>query len=270
MQMKLPLLAALIGFLTAFPAYAQLDSQVERATAWKATLAKHIAGNKLLSIEGRRQTIDGRGQAGRAKITFVIDRSGKLISRTLDASTGSRQLDVALLAIFDRAQPFPEPPSELKEDTFSFIVPLVFSGRHFDLEPYGLAASVPTPAFAASDAMDAWRKTVTEHVWRNRAFPPEAMGQRGDAGVTFVIDRSGKLISNALIESTGSPPLDAVALKMVERSEPFPKPPRDAKDELQRMTILMTLDGAPRMDGPGPWADEAKVKAKVNSVCRGC
>jgi protein TonB len=268
MQMKFPLLAALLGLLLGYPAYAQLESQVERATVWKATLTKHIVGNKLLPIDGRGQTIEGRGQAGRAKITFVIDRSGRLISRTLEASTGSRQLDVALLAIFDRAQPFPEPPSELKEDTFSFIVPLVFSGRHFDVVPYGLAASVPTPAFAASDAMDAWRKTVTEHVWQHRVFPPEAIGQRADAGVTFVVDRSGKLISNTLVESTGFASLDAATLAMVERSVPFPKPPAEAKDDLQRMTILIAYDGTPPMGGA--WADEAKVKAKVNSVCRGC
>jgi len=139
MQMKLLLSATLLGLLAAFPALAQTDKQVGRATAWKATLTKHIAGNKLLPIEGR-------GQAGNAKVSFVINRSGKLMTRTLVASTGSRQVDAALLAIFDRAQPFPEPPSELTEDTFSFIVPLVFSGRHFDLVPYGLAASVPTPS----------------------------------------------------------------------------------------------------------------------------
>ncbi|WFU73516.1 MULTISPECIES: energy transducer TonB [unclassified Bradyrhizobium] len=262
------MLTAFLGLLAAFPAHAQSDLQVERATAWKATLAKHIAGNKLLPIEGRGQTIDGRGQAGRAKITFVIDRSGRLISRALDASSGSRQVDVALLTIFDRAQPFPEPPSELKEETFSFIAPLVFSGRHFDLVPYGLAASVPTPAFAASDAMDAWRKAVTEHVGHHRRFPPEAIGQRGDTGVTFVVDRSGKLISNTLVESAGIPPLDAETLAMVERSVPFPKPPAETKDDLQRVTILITFDGTQPMGGP--WADEAKVKAKVNSVCRGC
>jgi protein TonB len=173
-----------------------------------------------------------------------------------------------LLAIFDRAQPFPEPPSELQEDTFSFIAPLVFSGRHFDVVPYGLAASAPTPAFAMSDALDAWRKAVTEHVWRNRVFPPEAIGQRADAGVTFVVDRSGKLISNVLVESTGFAPLDAATLAMVERSVPFPKPPAEAKDDLQRMTVLIAYDGTPPMGGA--WADEAKVKAKVNSVCRGC
>ena len=175
-----------------------------------------------------------------------------------------------MLAIFDRAQPFPEPPSELTEDTFSFTVPIVFAGRHFQVPPYGLAASMPTPAFAASDALDAWRKTVTEHVWRHRMFPPEAIGQRGNTGVTFVVDRSGKLISSALVESAGSPPLDAETLAMVERSVPFPKPPVEARDDLLRMTVLMAFDGTPPKDGPGPWADEAKVKAKVNSVCRGC
>jgi len=264
MQMKFPLLAAFLGLLlAACPAYAQLDTQVELATAWKATLAKHIAGNKLLPIEGR-------GQAGSAKVSLVINRSGKLMSRTLVAGTGSRQVDAALLAIFDRAQPFPEPPSGLTEETFAFIVPLVFSGHHFDLVPYGLAASVPTPAFAASDAMDAWRKVVTEHVWRHRVFPPEMMGQRADTGVTFVIDRSGKLISNALVESSGLPPLDRETLAMVERSVPLPKPPAGAKDDLQRMTILMAFDGTRPMGEPGPRADEAKVKAKVNSICRGC
>lgn len=259
MQMKFYLLAALLALLAPCSADAQSDSQVERATAWKATLTKHIAGNKLLPTEGR-------GQTGSAKVSFVIDRSGKLISRTLVVSTGSPPVDAALLAIFDRAQPFPEPPSELTEDTFSFIVPLDVRGRHFDLVPYGLAASTPTPAFAVSDAMDAWRKGVTEHVRRHVVFPPEVIGQRGDTGVTFVVDRSGKLISNALVESAGLPPLDRETLAMVERSVPFPKPPAEARDDLQRVTILMTFDGTQ----PGPLADEAKLKAKLNSVCRGC
>ena len=83
-----------------------------------------------------------------------------------------------------------------------------------------------------------------------------------------MIDRSGKLISNVLVESTGLTPLDTETLAMVERSAPFPKPPAEAKDDLQSVTILMTFDGTHPKDGP--WADEAKVKAKVNGVCRGC
>ena len=135
---------------------------------------------------------------------------------------------------------------------------------------FSLVMGLAPPAAAESEAMIAWRKTVTEHVWRNRMFPPEAIGQRGDAGVTFVVDRSGKLISHALVESTGSRLLDGAALKMIERSEPFPKPPSDATDDLQRVTILMTLDGT-QPKGSWSWAeDEAKIKTRLNGVCRGC
>ncbi|MCK1391448.1 TonB family protein [Bradyrhizobium sp. 1] len=261
MQMKFPLLAALLGLLLGYPAHAQTEPQSESVKAWKARLLAHIASYRQFPAEAL-------GQTGEAKVTFVIDRSGGLISRSLAVSTGSRPLDVAALEIVARAQPFPAPPSELKDESLTLTVPIVFGGRQFRVQPSGLVLSRPGPALTESDAMAAWRKTVTEHVWQHRMFPPEAIGQRADAGVTFVVDRAGKLISNTLVESTGFAPLDAATLAMIERSVPFPKPPAEAKDDLQRMTILIAYDGTPPMGGA--WADEAKVKAKVNSVCRGC
>lgn len=261
MQMKFPLLAAFLGLLAAFPAYAQTDAPSESVKAWKARLSAHIAGYRLFPVAAR-------GQTGVAKVTFVIDRSGKLISRALAVSSGSRPLDVAALEIVARAQPFPAPPSEFKDDSFTLTVPIVFEDRRFQVPLSGLELGGPSPVLAEADGMAAWRKAVTEHVWRHRAFPPEAMGQRGDAGVTFVVDRAGKLISNALVESTGFAPLDAATLAMIERSVPFPKPPTDAKDDLQRVTVLIAYDGTAPMGGA--WADEARVKAKINSVCRGC
>lgn len=262
MQVKFPLLA-LLGFLVVLPVRAQTEPQSDNIKAWKARLASHVASNKFFPAAAW-------GQEGKAKVTFVIDRSGKLISRALTESAGSRPLDEAALAIVARAQPFPAPPPELKDDSFSFTVPIVFSGRQFQVPSVGIVLSMPDPMVTEADPVAAWRKTVTEHVWRHRAFPPAAIGLRGDAGVTFVVDRSGKLISNALVESTGSPVLDAAALSMVERSEPFPKPPSEATDDLQRVTVLMTLDGTQRLGGPEPLAEETKLKAKLNSVCRGC
>ncbi|MCP3369123.1 energy transducer TonB family protein [Bradyrhizobium cajani] len=266
MPMKFPLLAALLGLLTAFPSHAQTDAPNDNVKAWKMRLRAHIASRTQFPPAAM-------GQTGEAKVTFVMDRSGKLISRTLVESTGSPPLDAAALAIVERAQPFPEAPAELTEPSFSFTVPIVFSGRQFQIPPSGLVTVAPVPASTVPDAMATWRKAVTEHVWRNRGFPPGAIGQRGDAGVTFVVDRSGKLISRALVESTGSRLLDTAALAMVERAAPFPKPPPEANDDLQRVTVLMTLDGTmPKgQSNASSWVeDEAKLKTKLNSVCRGC
>ncbi|MGL3104972.1 energy transducer TonB family protein [Bradyrhizobium sp. BR 1432] len=284
MQMKFPLLAALLGLLGAFSAHAQAEPQSDSVNAWKTRLTAHIASNRFFPAEAW-------GQTGKAKVAIIIDRSGRLISRTLAESAGSRPLDDAALAIIARAQPFPAPPSELTESSFSFTVPIVFEGRQFQVPPFGVVLSRPGPAAMESDPMAAWRKTVTEHVWRHRAFPPGAMGQKGDAGVTFVVDRSGKLISNALVESTGFAPLDAAALAMVERSIPFPKPPTEAKDDLQRVTVLMTFDGtqpslAPsperekllqswiedqaKLNAKSPGPDDSKLNSMLRSICRGC
>jgi protein TonB len=284
MQMKFPLLAAILGLLAVLPAHAQTEPQSESIEAWKARLSAHIASYRHFPAEAL-------GQTGEAKVTFVIDRSGKLISQALAASTGSRPLDVAALQIVGHAQPFPEPPSELKDESLTLTVPIVFDSRQFRVQPSGLVLSRPNPVLTESDAMVAWRKAVIEHVWRHRTFPPEAIGQKGDAGATFVVDRSGKLISNALVESTGFAPLDAATLAMVERSVPFPRPPAEAKDDLQKVTVLIAFDGTKpnlvpsperekllqswiedqaKLNAKSPKPDDTKLNSMLRSICRGC
>lgn len=284
MQMKFPLVAALLGMLAALPAHAQTEPQSDIINAWKARLSAHIASYRLFPAEAR-------GQTGEARVTFVIDRSGQLISQALAVSTGSRPLDVAALQIVARAQPFPAPPSGLKDESLTLTVPIIFDGRQFRVQPSGLVLSRPSPSLTEDGAMVVWRKAVIEHVWRHRAFPPAAVGQKGDAGATFVVDRSGKLISNALVESTGVAPLDAETLAMVERSAPFPKPPAEAKDGLQRVTVLIAFDGtqpnlAPsperekwlqswiedqaKLNTKSPGPDDTKLNSMLRSICRGC
>lgn len=69
------------------------------------------------------------GQSGTAKVKFVIDRQGKLISRELVESAGSEILDTAALTLIERAEPFPEPPAEVRDDSFTFTVPIKFASR---------------------------------------------------------------------------------------------------------------------------------------------
>ncbi|UPK26284.1 energy transducer TonB family protein [Bradyrhizobium sp. 195] len=284
MQMKFLLLAVLLGLFATFRAHAQTDAQSESIQTWKSKLSAHIAKSRLFPAQAL-------GQTGEARVSFVVDRSGKLVARALAASTGSRLLDDAALEIVARAQPFPQPPSEMKEETYSFVVPIVFSGRRFQVPINRLVLSTPASGFAESEAMAAWRKAVTEHVWRNRVFPSQAISQKADAGVMFVVDRSGKLISSALVESTGFAPLDVATLTMVERSVPFPKPPAEAKDDLQRITVLIAFDGtqpnlAPsperekllqswiedqaKLNAKSPGPDDTKLNSMLRSICRGC
>jgi periplasmic protein TonB len=85
--------------------------------------------------------------------------------------------------------------------------------------------------------------------------------------VGFVLDRSGKLVSSWLRESTGIPALDAEALALVARAQPFPAPPPKADDSQLKFDIEFVF-----MNGPHPdrIKEEAAINAKMRSICRGC
>jgi periplasmic protein TonB len=123
MQVKIPLLASLLGLLlvSAIPSYAQtLNAQTNTVEAWKKKI--------VIQLVSKREFPPGaKGQGGTAKVKFVIDRQGKLISRELVESAGSELLDGAALRMVERAEPFPEPPAEVSDDGLTFIVPVIFA-----------------------------------------------------------------------------------------------------------------------------------------------
>jgi protein TonB len=147
---------------------------------------------------------------------------------------------------------------------------------------FGLLLVSTAPSHAETDdvartnAPDAWKKKIVIQLMSKKEFPPGAIGQSGTAKVKFVIDRQGKLISREVVESAGSELLDAAALRMVERAEPFPEPPAEVKDE--RFTFMLPVTftkqkQVPWAGGQWPesWVDEQrKVDAKVHGICRGC
>jgi len=127
MQVKIPLLAGLFGLLlvSAIPSYAQADglnAQTNIVETWKKKIVIQLASKKEFPA-------GAIGQSGTAKINFVIDRRGKLISRELVESAGSELLDAAALRTVERAAPFPEPPVEVSDDRLAFTVPVVFANR---------------------------------------------------------------------------------------------------------------------------------------------
>ena len=66
---------------------------------------------------------------GEARISFVLDRSGRVVSYELSTSTGHDALDREVLAMIQRAAPMPAFPPNLNEDTMRFSLPVRFELR---------------------------------------------------------------------------------------------------------------------------------------------
>jgi protein TonB len=67
-----------------------------------------------------------RRQQGVPYIRFVMDREGRVLSSTLERSSGYATLDRDAVALPRRAQPLPKPPPEVTGATVELVVPVEF------------------------------------------------------------------------------------------------------------------------------------------------
>jgi periplasmic protein TonB len=70
-----------------------------------------------------------RGLEGAAAVRIRIDRSGRVLERTLVGSTGQPLLDQAALDLVRRASPFPAVPREYAGSSFEFVAPVEYRLR---------------------------------------------------------------------------------------------------------------------------------------------
>ncbi len=69
------------------------------------------------------------GASGVVQLAFSVDRSGRVHHARIAQSSGSHLLDEATLALIERAQPLPPPPSELRGAEIAVMVPIRYSMR---------------------------------------------------------------------------------------------------------------------------------------------
>jgi periplasmic protein TonB len=89
-------------------------------------------GRVLLQLSKARRYPDGamaRREQGVPMIRFVMDRQGRVLSASLEHSSGHADLDREALALPRRAQPLPRPPADRPGDTLELVVPVEFSIR---------------------------------------------------------------------------------------------------------------------------------------------
>jgi TonB family protein len=87
-----------------------------------------------------------------------------------------------------------------------------------------------------------WQRQLVAHLDRNKRFPRSAR-RTAEITVSFTLDRTGRVVSVAVVKGSGDPAFDEAALAMVRRSDPVPAPPPLVADEGLTFTLPVIFGG---------------------------
>jgi len=130
----------------------------------------------------------------------------------------------------------PPPPKEVKQETAQPQVPRApapaTSAPQAIPERIATVAAAPTQGAlnrSESSTLPAWRSQVAGLLERNKRYPPAAQARReqGVVQLLFSLDRKGQVTASRVAKSSGSAALDAEAMALVRRAQPFPPPPAE-------------------------------------------
>lgn len=92
--------------------------------------AKPTWQGQVLAALNRKKRYPRKAQRSRQQgepwIRFIMDRDGKVLSVSLERSSGFRVLDDEAVKLPKRAQPLPKPPEEVLGDMIELVVPVEF------------------------------------------------------------------------------------------------------------------------------------------------
>ncbi|MEA2888987.1 MAG: periplasmic protein TonB [Bradyrhizobium sp.] len=82
-----------------------------------------------------------------------------------------------------------------------------------------------------------WTKELIAHLDRHKRYPAERQQKTAEIVVSFVLDRTGHVLSTSIAKGSGDRAFDEAALAMVRRSDPVPPPPPLVADEGLNFTL---------------------------------
>jgi len=82
-----------------------------------------------------------------------------------------------------------------------------------------------------------WTKELIAHLDKHKRYPPERQQKTAEIIVSFVLDRTGHVLSISIAKGSGDTAFDEAALAMVRRSDPVPQPPPLVADEGLNFTL---------------------------------
>ena len=120
-----PASAAPVADRAAAPQNGAWAASAARARAtWMSRLSAHLNRYKRTPSDQ-----SGWHERRTARVTFTVDRNGRVLSSRLAGSSGISGLDQESLAMIRRADPVPAPPADLASATITVTVPVRFDPR---------------------------------------------------------------------------------------------------------------------------------------------
>ena len=122
-------------------------------------------------------------------------------------------------------KPAPQPPAVVQTQPAPAAPPALSA-----------APAPPSPQVTAS-----WESQVAAHLARFKRFPPAAQrrGEQGIVTVRLTIDRTGNVLSMAIVKGSGYADLDAEAQAWMTRAQPLPRfPPEMTAQQTQVVVPL--------------------------------
>jgi protein TonB len=119
------------------------------------------------------------------------------------------------------------------------------SATTIDARPAGPApGEVPS---VSAKAIATWQRLLASQLERHKRYPPQAHGEHGVATVAFLVDRQGRVLKSRIEHTTGSAVLDAEAMALVSRAQPFPAPPPGIADNALWIRVPIRYVAASRL-----------------------
>ncbi len=82
-----------------------------------------------------------------------------------------------------------------------------------------------------------WQKELIAHLDKHKRYPAERQQKTAEIIVSFVLDRTGHVLSTSIAKGSGDTAFDEAALAMIKRSDPVPQPPPLVADEGLNFTL---------------------------------
>jgi protein TonB len=82
-----------------------------------------------------------------------------------------------------------------------------------------------------------WQRELAAHLDRHKRYPGDRSSQTAEIMLSFVLDRTGRVLSARVARSSGDPSFDDAALAMMRRADPVPAPPPGTADSGLSFTL---------------------------------